>query len=123
MKALINLESTIFDFKKIIDDLPMGRNNKLLQMKDFGTIFVGGIEKVPAEDLDWIEREVVMDAPAFFVPESWRMPQIIKSLGAFPSATAAAKNGWNIDVPFGFSEHMVRVNKMKGFFWVWRAKD
>ena len=48
------------------------------------------------------------------VPLGWRMPQIMKLIGAFPSASQAAKNGWNKDIPAGFSEHVVKVGKAKG---------
>lgn len=127
MKKPIDLSSTVFDFKSVVGDLPMMKvfikNGKgtVTQMKDFGTIIIG-IEKIKEEDLKFIEEHCCSDAPVFTVPENWRMPQILKALGAFNSSSDASRNGWNFDVPLFFSEHQARVNKLKGCFCIWKAE-
>ena len=80
---------------------------------DFGTVFI-----VPDEMPDVFVADILdMEedgVPIFVAPVSWRMPQILKALGAFESSSQAAKNGWNTDVPCGFEQHTVRISNTKG---------
>jgi len=48
------------------------------------------------------------------MPVASRMPQVMKMLGCFPSASQASKNGWNRDIPAGFSEHAIKTGKVRG---------
>jgi hypothetical protein len=124
---MIDLSNTVFELKKVVHELPMTKvflkNGKgsVIQMKDFGTIIIGA-EKIPEEDMKFIRETCFSDAPIFSAPETWRMPQILKALGAFSSASEASRNGWNFDVPIFFSEHQVRINKLKGSFCIWKAE-
>lgn len=88
---------------------------KVQSFVDFGTVFVGpdcqtalskpfweGVCDIQPTDIVWI------------APREWRMPQLLRALGAFSSAGEAARNGWNFDIPVGFSQHVFRVNKIRG---------
>lgn len=39
--------------------------------------------------------------------EDIRFPQLMSEIGVFPSATQARKNGWDKDIPSGWSMHKV----------------
>lgn len=43
--------------------------------------------------------------------DEWQWPQLLKAIGAFPSAGQARKNGWNKPIDDGFSE--IKVGRRK----------
>jgi hypothetical protein len=102
---------TVFDPKD-------AANNKQLSLPDFGTVFIGfdSLENVDNCDLFLRPQETPLRAP-----ESWKVGHLVKRLGMFPSASQAAKNGFGNDIPKGFSQVMVRVNKMRGILSIVKA--
>jgi hypothetical protein len=63
-----------------------------------------------------------LDKRLFFGPlEDWdkfikldlafRFPQLMRQLGIFPSTSQAMKQGWNKDIPCGFSEWKIGQGK------------
>jgi hypothetical protein len=54
---------------------------------------------------------------ALAAPKAWRLPQVLKSLGAFASTGDARRNGWDRDVPEGLTPHIVRIAKVRGVVW------
>lgn len=116
MKTPINLENTSFDMKLMVSKLEMssfclfdGTSHKLVKTTDFGTLFVGG----SIEQASWLAEETPQ-APVLACPETWRMPNVLKALGAFESTSQARKNGWDLDIPEGIAFHSLRINKVKG---------
>jgi hypothetical protein len=120
---VINLETTVFQLSEIVHDLPstfLHNGNGWYKVKDFGTVLVGNVTEEDKEQLfdpQWGLASAV--APVFTVPVHWRMPQVLKALGAFESATQASKNGWNKDIvgkeTIGwYDEHIFRINKQRG---------
>ena len=90
-------------------------NNKKcpVSLPDFGTVFVGfSPEEIPAiENLDLFLRD--QETP-LVAPETWKVGHLAKRLGMFPSVSQAIKNGFGNDIPQGFSQVQVRVNKTRG---------
>lgn len=136
-KSLINLESTVFEFKTVVSELPRCNffiKGQVKRLTDFGSVFLiepevmnlltpGDIEFITSIHQPTIEEkpELPFDklvelpsGPHFKAPHTWRMPQVLKALGAFKSSTAAAKNGWDFDIPEGVSEFQIRINNIKG---------
>lgn len=112
----INLENTSFELKEMVHHVPSTlafKGEKLRPFQDFGTVFIG---TVPDEDKEMSIPQP--GAPTFTAPENWRMPQLLRALGAFKSASAAAKNGWDMDIPEGCSSFVVKINKVKGEIWI-----
>ena len=119
---IINLENNVFQLGEMVHDLPsvfLNTGNGWLKVKDFGTVLVGNVTEEDKEQLfdpQW--GLVSATAPVFTVPVHWRMPQVLKALGAFESASQAAKNGWNKDIvgkDIGwYDEHIFRINKQRG---------
>lgn len=119
---VIDLENTVFDPSQVIEDLPTtlefkggtpGKTDQLRPFRDLGTVFIGNI---PKEDKDMSLPQ--KGAPVFTAPEHWRMPQLLRALGAFKSATAASKNGWDMDIPEGISHFLVKIRKVKSEIWI-----
>jgi hypothetical protein len=115
----INLDGLAPDFRDTIME-GFATTNKRIWLtydakgcrSDFGTVFI-----VPDDCPDVFVADILNmeeGAPIFVAPAGWRMPQILKALGAFESTSQAAKNGWNKDVPSGFSQHTVRISHTKG---------
>jgi len=129
-KAFISLESTVFDFGLLVAEAfnrpsmqvldPKGRG--LVKLPDFGVVVVGW-DSLPLADARWkddIAGWLFDEAPVMSAPGSWRLPQILRAIGAFKSAGEAARNGWNLDVPEGLSQHTLRLCKVKGVLSVFR---
>ncbi len=119
---IIDLENTCFKLSEVVTDLPNafvfkggkpGKTDQLRPFRDFGTIFIGN---VPEQDKNMSLPQ--KGAPVFVAPENWRMPQLLRALGAFHSASAAAKNGWDMDIPEGISHFLVKIRKVKGEIWI-----
>lgn len=114
---MIDLTNPQFDMKSLVTNIgrkvPWVDKGKPTMETDFGTIFVGVIGHT--NEKWWIELGDGCSGGLDLVcPPSWRMPQIMRAMGAFDSAGAAAKNGWNTDIPIGFSQHRIRINKVRG---------
>lgn len=138
-KSLINLDSTVFEFKTVVGELPRCNffvKGALKRLTDFGSVFLiepevvslltpSDIElitsihcpndkqnpELPHGNLSGVD---LPSGPHFQAPHTWRMPQVLKALGAFKSSTAAAKNGWDLDIAEGVSDFQVRINNIKG---------
>ena len=117
MKSPISLDGTSFDFREVCSKVPQrtfltweNGKEKLQKLSDFGTIFIGQDSFL---NCSWLAEEAP-ESPIFVSPDSWRMPQIVKALGAFESTSQARKNGWDKDIPFGIGFHMMRINKIRG---------
>lgn len=49
------------------------------------------------------------------VPDTFEWPQLLKHLGVFKSASQARKNGWNKDIPEGWSEAVFKKQRKAVF--------
>lgn len=114
-----NPENLTEDFKALLMDA-FAKSEKRLWLThdskgcrtDFGTVFI-----VPDEIPDVFVADILDQeegGTTFVAPAAWRMPHLLKALGAFESVSQAMKNGWNKDIPAGFSQHTVRIAKTKG---------
>lgn len=73
---------------------------------------VVGDEATQAQIREFIQpRE---DETILHVPAGWKMAHVMKALGCFPSVSAARKNGWPQDIPFGWSEFRIKHSKVRG---------
>jgi len=129
-KTFISLETTPFDFGFLVSEAtnrpPMlvwdPKRGGLVKLPDFGVVVVGW-DAGPMVDNRWkedIAGWLFDESPIMSAPESWRMPQILRTIGAFKSAGEAVRNGWNLDVPEGLSQHTLRLFKVKGVLSVFR---
>lgn len=113
---MIDLKKTVFNLKEVVNELPTTKafhKKKFLTVADFGTVFIGDISE---EDKEISQPQD--GAPIFSAPSEWRMPQLLKALGAFSSTSQASKNGWNKDIPSGCSSIVVRIAKVRGEIWI-----
>jgi len=117
----INLDGTVFEFKTVVMDLPQQQffvKGHCRNMVDFGTVIVidpDVQDQITRKRVKFIEDYMASPkSPLFSAPIGWRMPHVLRALGAFKSATAASKNGWDLDIPEGYSEHQVRIANVKG---------
>lgn len=114
----IDLGNTVFEgFPKIgMLDMPtvnFWHKGKTVLFKDFGTIVIIAEDVTVTPELE----ELILGCSGearFVAPEGWRMPNVMKALGAFQSTTAARKNGWNLDIPEGHSQHVFKLHKIRG---------
>ena len=129
-KAFISLENTVFDFGFLVAEsvnrprihVLDTKHGGLIKLADFGVVVIGW-DSLPVVDARWkddIAGWLFDESPVMSAPESWRMPQILRALGAFKSAGEAARNGWNLDVPDGLSQHTLRLCKVKGVISVFK---
>jgi hypothetical protein len=104
---------------RIPTDFKVNENGVLLEktIPCIATIIVGELSSFEplVELLQPEEDDTILIANA-----SWRMPQLLKAIGAFDSTTTAAKNGWNKDIPFGYSEHKIKHSKVRGVIALWK---
>ena len=64
--------------------------------------------------LKWLcQHEGKNPAPLCTIPSGWRMPQVLKAIGAFKSAGEAARNGWNKEIEEGAVTHLIRLGHAK----------
>lgn len=126
MRPVIDLETTKFDFasvlsvswEPIIDTM---HKEKWIRTKDFGVILIG---RDPTNEFNRHVCDISADgggAPVFVAPVTWRMPHILRALGVFKSAGDAARNGWNMDVPEGLSQHCLKINRIFGCLHIFKA--
>lgn len=128
MKTPIDLSNTVFSFPKFLggfrDSLPTAdivvsdksvAGSKSIRLPDFGNILVGSPTPENIESILQPGNE-----PLFKAPETWRMPQLLKALGAFDSASSAAKNGWNFSIPDGLTSHVIKINRVKGIITIFK---
>lgn len=88
---------------------------KLVSFSDFGVVFVGNDCLTAFSKPFWEATCGVEDTDILWhAPHTWRMPVLLKTLGAFPSTSQASKNGWNLDIPIGFEQFVIRINKVRG---------
>ena len=88
---------------------------KLQSFVDFGVLFADEDSQTALSKPFWLGVCGAEDTDILWTcPRSWRMPQVLRAIGAFASASEASKNGWNKEVPVGFSQHIFRINKIRG---------
>lgn len=121
MRTPIQLDSTVFDFAQVsgaLEDsleryINVKNKGKMTKMFDFGSILIGPESSHP--DVQWFLEESPSTLNTFFsAPVEWRMPQLVKALGAFKSAGEAKRNGWDKDIPEGWSQHVIRIGHIRG---------
>lgn len=121
MRTPIQLDSTVFDFAQVsgaLEDnldryITVKHKGKLTKMFDFGSVLIGPGSTHP--DVQWFIEESPATLNTFFsAPLDWRMPQLVKALGAFKSAGEAKRNGWDKEIPEGWSQHVVRIGHIRG---------
>lgn len=118
-KRSIDLEGLSPDFKDALMESFANSEKRLWITRDakgcridFGTVFI-----VPDDIPDVFVADILDQeegGATFVAPLAWRMPHLLKALGAFESVSQAMKNGWNIEIPPGFSQRTVRIAKTKG---------
>jgi hypothetical protein len=119
MKA-INLQETNFVLGEMVNSLPSTlafKGDKLQRFQDFGTVFIGHVS--PEDKEMSLPQE---GAPVFQAPFQWKMPQLLKALGAFASTGQARKNGWDGEIPSGAFSVVIKVNKIKGEIWIHKGE-
>lgn len=121
MRTPINLESTVFDMTAVVttledDDerfLTISHKGKFTKMVDFGSVIIGPSGNDP--QVSWFLEESPRTVNTLFAaPVTWDMGQLVRALGAFKSAKDARRNGWDKQVPEGFSQHVVRIGHVRG---------
>lgn len=133
MNKIIQLENTAMDFKALAgscQQLIFNIKGARRWAFDFGTVLQldDRIAQHPTvitliEGLTSHSNELeTVNSPLFSAPMHWRMPHILRALGAFKSAMAAMSNGWG-DVPEGWTEHSVRINNIKGVVCTFRVTE
>lgn len=136
MKTPINLEQTVFVPKVILSlnrEILWGFNSQRKEATglDLGNVIIGWdkVKTHPLEEkiTDFVFRGLFGDEhqndPLFAAPASWKFPQLLKALGAFPSTSQAFKNGWNKDIPEGFSSIAFRINRQKCIIAIHKIND
>lgn len=122
MKTLIDLSTTVFDFpsmvKEITDTVSLLNKDKTGLVKHpHGCTILIGWDKILDDRWEASIAETLCletaPCPIFTVPVNWRMPHVLKALGAFKSNGDAAKNGWNKDIEEGLHEHLCRIAHVK----------
>jgi hypothetical protein len=123
MSKMLDLGSTVAPFSETMQSLvhdieqkcKVFVNGKAQSLTDFGTVFVGDDCLTALSKPFWHGVCDVQDTDILWrAPIGWRMPQLLRALGAFASASEAGRNGWNSDIPLGFSQHVFRISKIRG---------
>jgi hypothetical protein len=122
MKTLIDLSTTILDFPSVVQttnetiSLLNKEKTGLVRFPHACTVLVGWNaitdERWKSDIAETLHLETT-PSPIFTAPANWRMPHVLKALGAFKSNGDAAKNGWNKDVEEGLHEHQCRIAHIK----------
>jgi len=99
------------------------KHNELVEVNDFGTIFIGLDKITNSEALETMLDSAVADGPVFTAPDNWNWSQIARAIGAFKSANQARKNGWDGSPEDGFNSRSVKINRLKGEILVVVATD
>jgi len=125
MKTWIDLSATVFDLSavasKITDRIQVLTKDKtgLLWMSHACTVITGWESLTDERWRDSILQTLDLlepQSPVFTVPTTWRMPHVMKALGAFKSNGDAAKNGWNKDIEEGMTVHTFKLAHSKWAF-------
>ena len=66
---------------------------------------------LPGRELDMFFGPVKKEDKFIEIQPRWTMAHIMHAAGIFPSISQARKNGWDKDIPYGFSSH--RVSKKR----------
>lgn len=90
-------------------------NLKWVRLPDFGTILINS--NIENDEFGF----VAIPGMVFSAPSEWTMAHIMKALGAFKSVGDARRNGWNTEIEIGFFPIVVRLNKIQGIIWIWKA--
>lgn len=121
MKSIIELKNTVFELKTMIQDLEDSRVPvwdddfyDYILKTEFAICLIGNVSNNDIVSFFTDKDGNLCKAPFFKVPVEWKMPHVLKALGAFPSISQAMKNNWNFEIPNGFSQHQVRINKVRG---------
>lgn len=126
-KQFIDLANTNFNLPEMVNELSSTccfHNKKFISVKDFGTVFVGWDKlQTDTQKESALDFSTAPESPLFIVPDEWRMPHLLRALGAFKSASQAAKNGWNKDIEPGITEIVIRINKVRGSVWIHKVSD
>lgn len=113
----IDLANTKFDMKAVVNELPSSNvffKGKVNKLPDFGCVLISDVE-IPEDLMELIEEiSINPESPVFLAPVSWRMPNVLKAVGAFQSTSQARKNGWDKDIDEGMTEVVVRIAKVRG---------
>ena len=125
MKAWIDLSATALDLSAVanrIEDriqiLTKDRTG-LLWMPHACTVIAGWESLTDDRWKDSILRTLALkepQSPVFTVPSTWRMPHVMRALGAFKSAGEASRNGWNKDIEEGMTLHTFKLAHSKWVF-------
>lgn len=99
---------------------------KWIRLPCFGTVLIGMDKLVDCRWAMDIEKTLELDERScsgtlFVCPEDWRMPQLLKAMGVFKSTNDARKNGWDKNIDEGLDFHIVRINKVRGIIWTYKA--
>lgn len=94
-------------------------NSNLIKLPDFGTLFLNtnpdAIRQEP------ILGSLIRDLDTCFVSNSIaRIEALAAVVGMFPSANQARKNGFVGDIPGGFSQVILRINKIRGVLTIFK---
>jgi len=99
---------------------PRSNEGKIVSFPDFGTLLIG------FESREEIEQEPLMPFLAgetdilWIAPKEWRMGNLAKRFGMFPSVSQAMKNGFGSDIEPGFSQVQLRASKMRGILTIFK---
>lgn len=123
LKTPVNLETTAFDptfIAHVVNSdwiVPVWdpKAGFWKNLQDFGTVLIG--ENITEDDVRSFcgnKDGNIGPGPLFTVPDSWKLADVAKAFGIFPSKSQAMKNGWDGDIPEGFSQRQVRIHNVKG---------
>lgn len=97
-----------------------GKNNQPASMPDFGTVLIGFASRQEAEADELMPLFVGDTCIVWFAPNEWKVGHLAKRFGMFPSISQAIKNGFGSDIPVGFSQVQLRVNKLRGVLTIFK---
>ncbi len=131
-KSVITLETADFDVASALScseaTTPMLNKQGVMELwTDFGIVMVGGKPSDDATGLNPTADEFASmmgledgRCPLLEAPGGWKMSHLVSRLGMFPSSSQAAKNGFGMDIPLGFSQHILRLNKKRGVITIFK---
>jgi hypothetical protein len=118
---IINLQNTVFEFTpEIVNNLPSNFcwfKGKPTPFSDFGIVI---LTPENCEIPNWVLKQNDSRELIFFGSLNWKLAHVVHAFGIFNSIGQARKNGWDKDIEFGLTQHMVRINKVRGSFQVWK---
>lgn len=129
MSSWINLADTVLDFSAVVSKIEdtasiLSKDGTgLVKTSHACTVLTEDFLTLPEDTQECLKAAFELEnpgSPVFLVPVSWRLPHVLKALGAFKSSSEAAKNGWNKDIEEGFSQHLVRLGHAKRLVSVFR---